>query len=106
MLRYTYSITDNWVGNLQGAYVYQTSSEPLLRIVDQQHLGTLPAFGVVDVSGGAERNNLSINLYIKNLTDERSNIGRFGQCTPTTCTQITSYRRSRGRSVSCSGRSC
>jgi iron complex outermembrane receptor protein len=84
--RYSFAVMD-WNAFIQGAYVHQGSSEPLLRLVDEQHLGELPAFNIVDLSTGAEKNGLSVQLIVTNVADERAQLTRFGQCTPTTCTQ-------------------
>src|SRR5437899_8121095 len=46
----------SWSGNVQGAFVYQTKTAPLLRRQDQTVIGMLPAYGLFDLSGGLERN--------------------------------------------------
>jgi outer membrane receptor protein involved in Fe transport len=84
--RYNFSVMD-WNAFVQGAYVHQGSSEPLLRLVDQQHLGELPAFNIVDLSTGVEKNGMVLQLIVTNVADERAQLTRFGQCTPTSCTQ-------------------
>ena len=86
IVRYAFSLGD-WEANVQGAYVYQGASSTLLRSVDKQHLGENPAFSMFDLSGGIERNRMSFQLVLTNVFDERAQITRFGQCTPTTCTQ-------------------
>jgi iron complex outermembrane receptor protein len=84
--RYSFPVMD-WTAFMQGAFVHQSSSQPLLRLVDRQHLGELPAFNLVDLSTGAERNGLSLQLIVTNVADKRAELTRFGQCTPTSCTQ-------------------
>jgi len=77
----------SWDGHAQAAFVYQSSAEPLLRIVDQVSLGKLPAYGLLDLSTGAVRNGFSVELTLTNVTDKRAELTRFVECTTTTCTQ-------------------
>ncbi|HWJ34188.1 MAG TPA: TonB-dependent receptor [Steroidobacteraceae bacterium] len=84
--RYSFALMD-WKAFVQGAFVHQGSSEPLLRLVDREHLGELPAFNIFDLSTGVAKNGLSLQLLVTNVFDERAELTRFAQCTPTTCTQ-------------------
>jgi iron complex outermembrane recepter protein len=84
--RYTFPVAD-WEGHVQGGFVYQTSSEPLLRLVDQINLGKLPAYGLLDLSTGVMRNRLSVELTLENVTDRRAQLTRFVECATTSCTQ-------------------
>jgi iron complex outermembrane receptor protein len=84
--RYTFPLWD-WDAHAQLGYVYQSSSEPLLRLVDQQELGELSSYGIVDLSTGAQHNGLSVELTLANVFDERAQLTRFVECTTTSCTQ-------------------
>jgi outer membrane receptor protein involved in Fe transport len=84
--RYNFSVGE-FKANVQGAYVYQTSSTALLLPVFQQALGNLPGYGVLDLSSGVERNRILVQLRVTNVLDTRGQITRFAECTPTTCTQ-------------------
>jgi outer membrane receptor protein involved in Fe transport len=84
--RYTFPVA-NWDGHVQAGFVYQSSAEPLLRIVDQVSLGKLPSYGLLDLAGGVARNGLSFELTVTNVTDKRAQLTRFVECTTTTCTQ-------------------
>ncbi len=84
--RYTFPLA-SWDAHFQAAYVYQSSSEPLLRLVDQMNLGKLPSYGVLDLATGAVRNGLSVELTLTNVTDKRGQLTRFVECATTTCTQ-------------------
>jgi len=86
LARYTFELAD-WTANMQATWVYQSSSHPLLRLVDWQQLGENRPYSLVDLSGGIERNGLSIQLLVSNLFDERAQLTRFAQCTPTSCSQ-------------------
>jgi len=84
--RYTFPLS-SWDGHVQAGFVYQSSAEPLLRIVDQVSLGKLPSYGLLDLAGGVARNGLSFELTLTNVTDKRAQLTRFVECTTTTCTQ-------------------
>ncbi len=84
--RYNFPLWD-WDAHAQAGYVYQSGSEPLLRLVDQQDLGMLPSYGIVDLAAGAKHNNFSLELTLSNVFDERAQLTRFVECATTTCTQ-------------------
>ena len=84
--RYTFPVA-NWEGFGQAGFVYQSSAEPLLRIVDQVDIGKLPAYGLLDLSTGASHNGLAIDVTLENVFDKRAELTRFVECTTTTCTQ-------------------
>jgi len=84
--RYSFPL-GSWQGFVQGAGTYQSSTEPLLRLIDQQTIGRMPAYALFDLSGGVERNNLSLQFAVTNVSDERAQLTRFVQCTTTTCGQ-------------------
>jgi iron complex outermembrane recepter protein len=84
--RYNFGLGD-WNSNVQAAFVYQTSSSPLLYPVFNQHLGDMPAYGLLNLSTGIERNGLQVQLFLSNALDKLGELTRFAQCTPTTCTQ-------------------
>jgi len=77
----------SWNGNVQGAFVYQTKTAPLLRRQDQTVIGMLPAYGLFDLSGGLERNGLNIQVIVTNVMDRRAQLTRFVQCTVNVCEQ-------------------
>jgi outer membrane receptor protein involved in Fe transport len=86
--RYTFPLpmwngTWNGFGQLSG--MYQTSTEALLRRVDQQALGKLPAYELFDLSAGADQNGLEVQFAINNLGDKRANLTRYVECATTTC---------------------
>jgi iron complex outermembrane recepter protein len=84
--RYSFPLA-SWDGHAQAAFVYQSSAEPLLRIVDQYSLGKLSPYGILDLATGAVRNGFSLELTLTNVTDKRAQLTRFVECTTTTCTQ-------------------
>jgi outer membrane receptor protein involved in Fe transport len=82
--RYTFPL-GTWDGFGQLSGMYQTSTEPLLRRVDQLALGQLPAYALVDLSGGVSKGTLTFQVIINNVADERANLTRYVECATTTC---------------------
>jgi iron complex outermembrane receptor protein len=84
--RYAFPLA-SWQGFVQAAGMYQTSTEPLLRLVDQMGLGSIPAYALFDLSSGVEKNGLSVQLALTNVADKRAQLTRYVECATTTCTQ-------------------
>ena len=59
-----------------------------LRVVDQQHLGAIAAYGVMDLSVGMSKDGISWDLFINNALDSKADLTRFAQCTETICNQV------------------
>ena len=78
--RYAFSFGDGWDGNVQAAGVYQTKTAPALKTADAAFIGYQPAYALLDVSGGVEKNGLSVEMFINNLADKRAEVSRFVQC--------------------------
>jgi outer membrane receptor protein involved in Fe transport len=85
--RYALNPIMDWNPNVQAAFVYQTQVAPALKTQDAQLIGMEPAYGMVDLTAGIERNGMNIELIIDNLTDKRAQLSRFEQCTVSVCTQ-------------------
>ena len=47
----------------------------------------MPAYGLVDLSGGAEKNGMNIQFIVTTWTDKRGQVSRFEQCTVAVCQQ-------------------
>ncbi|HEY1559537.1 MAG TPA: hypothetical protein VGF71_01465, partial [Caulobacteraceae bacterium] len=52
---------------------------------DLQNLGTMPGYATMDLSIGAEHDKTSIELFVKNLWDERGQVNRYTPCTTSVC---------------------
>jgi iron complex outermembrane receptor protein len=85
--RYSFPAVADWKPNVQAAYVYQTQTAPQLRVADARAVGMQPAYGVVDLSAGVERNGMNLQLVVTNATDKLAQLTRFEQCTISVCTQ-------------------
>jgi iron complex outermembrane receptor protein len=84
--RETFPLGD-WEGFFQASGMYQTSTTPLLRLIDQQTIGDMPAYALFDLSTGMLKNGLMGQLYLSNVFDKRAQLTRFVECATTTCNQ-------------------
>jgi iron complex outermembrane recepter protein len=83
--RYTWASGGDWESNIQASGMYQTETEPLLRLIDQIALGPMPAYALVDLSAGSEHQNFWYKLALTNVFDKRAQLTRFVECATTTC---------------------
>ena len=56
-----------------------------MREAETALLGYLGAYTMTDLSAGWRRNNWSIDVFVKNVFDERAEMTRFAQCAALTC---------------------
>lgn len=70
---------------LQASAVHQTGSWTDLRIVEREIIGRQSGYTLVDLSGGVTRDDWSMALYVKNLTDKRASLNRYAQCAESVC---------------------
>ncbi len=82
--RYTFELGD-WNAHVQASVLYQSMNFAGLRTADNALLGTMPGYATADFSIGAERKNLSVDLYIKNAFDTRGQQNRYTSCTTAVC---------------------
>ncbi len=82
--RYTFPIM-GWTGHIQGSVFYQTMAFAALRTADNADLGDMPGYASADFSVGAEHNNMTLEVFIKNAFDSRGEVNRSTPCTISTC---------------------
>jgi len=82
--RYEFDWMD-WKAHAQATGTYQTKAQAGLRQEDIPLLGQMPSFGTLDLSLGGEKGNLTVELFAKNLTDERGELNRYTPCTLSVC---------------------
>jgi len=82
--RYTVPFFD-WDAHVQGSVGFQSRSHVGLRAVDNELLGSLPSYATFDLAAGIERNRLSLEVWAKNITDERGQENRGTPCTIYIC---------------------
>ena len=85
--RYKASPIAGWEPNVQAAFVYQTQTRPSLRTGDVAVIGIQPAYGMVDLSTGIEKDGMNIQLILDNVADRRAELNRFAPCTVDVCTR-------------------
>jgi len=74
-----------WDNYVQGSVVGQSSTWTDLRLSDRATLGQQKGWETVDLSGGMEKDGLSIGFYIKNVFDKRASLDRTAQCAISVC---------------------
>lgn len=84
--RYSFGLGD-WNGHVQLGEVYQSRVRSALRQIDYDRLGEIPAYGLLDVSSGIEKNGLSMQIFVANALDKHADVTRFAACQPTYCSQ-------------------
>jgi len=88
--RYTFPV-GTWQGHVQGNFVYQSAVWADLRTLERGLLGQQPAYGIFNFFTGIEKNNLSLELLVKNAFDKRASIYRYSECVQAVCAPIAVY---------------
>jgi iron complex outermembrane receptor protein len=93
-------ITPEFKGNLSGRYTFDVGAneafvqatvvhvgerEVDLREIEQGIVGNLGAYTLLDLSAGMRVGNWSLDLFVKNATDERAELGKFTACKIQVC---------------------
>ena len=86
--RYTWGAINQWAPFAQASFVYQTKTAPVLQVPLVEEEGMMPAYGLLDLSGGVNRGNMMVQLYVSNATDKRAQLSRFTQSNPVTNNQV------------------
>jgi iron complex outermembrane recepter protein len=86
--RYSFEPIRDWAPFAQAAYVYQTQTSPTLIVPQAREIGMQPAYGLLDISGGAQIDKFSVQLYVSNVTDKRAQISRFTEANPVADNQV------------------
>lgn len=71
--------------HVQGAMVYEGKRDSDMDRRDNAIRGGVPAYTTVDLSAGIAKEDWSVELFVKNATDEDAPIYLTAQCVPTTC---------------------
>ncbi len=82
--RYTF----DWNGYepfIQGSLVHEGDRTSDLRTLENSILGNLPSHTVFDLSAGIRKDNWTLNLYVKNLFDQRAEFRHYVMCPVTIC---------------------
>lgn len=69
----------------QGTLVHSADAGIDLRAAEDAIIGRLPEYTLVDFSTGFDMDTLKIDLYLKNVFDERALVGRYTECAISVC---------------------
>jgi iron complex outermembrane recepter protein len=86
--RYTWGAINEYSPFAQASFVYQTQTAPVLTVPTVDVVGMQPAYGLLDLAGGFERSNFTLQLYVDNATDKRAQLSRFTQTNPVNDNQV------------------
>jgi outer membrane receptor protein involved in Fe transport len=75
---------DGW---WRASMIHQGKRRADLRDVENALLGDQPSYELVDFSLGATKGSYSLELFVNNVTDERTVLYRFTQCAESVCLQ-------------------
>jgi outer membrane receptor protein involved in Fe transport len=81
--RYTFDRVNGWEPFAQASWVYQTKVAPVLRVDQASVIGLQPAYGLLDLTGGVNISDFTIQAFVTNVTDRRAQLTRFTQTNPT-----------------------
>ena len=87
-------VTAEFKGNINGRYEWDVAYEPFLQlsylyegkrrsdlsVADNEILGDMPAYNMLDLVTGIAKDNWRLSFYVKNLTDERAQFNRYTMC--------------------------
>jgi len=80
--RYSFDEFKGWKPFAQSSWMYQSQSTPTLKVYQAQIVGTQPAYGLVDLFGGATHDNMTVQLIVTNVADRLAQLSRFVQTNP------------------------
>jgi iron complex outermembrane recepter protein len=66
--------------HLQVAWVYSGSAWSDLRTDERELLGKQPSYDLVDLAWGVKKDTWGVELFVKNVFDERAVLSRFTEC--------------------------
>jgi len=85
--RYEWDIGD-MQAHVQGSLVHTGSAYPDLKALDRSVTGKVPTATTFDFTLGVDRDSWRVEMFAKNLFDEKGQLDRFVQCAPATCTRV------------------
>jgi iron complex outermembrane receptor protein len=78
--RYTFGITDGMQAHVQAAVVYLSSETQALPPAWATLLSNTPAYALTDVTGGIEKGNFTLELFVNNVFDKEAQLYRYAEC--------------------------
>jgi iron complex outermembrane recepter protein len=87
--RYSLRTIGDWKPYGQLSAMYQTTTSPVLLVAQDQTLGNMPAYALVNLKLGADNaGGLHADLFINNLLNRRAQLSRFTESNPSTDSQV------------------
>ena len=81
-IRYSFPLgTADLSGYGQAAYSYTSSTNSSLSPYQNNLIGSVPAYGLLDLMFGVNRGNFTAELFASNALDKRAQTYRFAECT-------------------------
>ena len=80
--RYSVEPIGGWKPFAQAAWVYQTQTAPSLLLNEVENTGIMPAYGLLDVAVGMQKENMFVQLSVTNAADRRAELSRFTVTSP------------------------
>lgn len=84
-IRYEFPVSPTWQAHLQASAAYEGRRTRDLRPVESAIYGTMPGYTTVDLTAGLEHHDWSLELFARNLFDERGVTGLSIQCNEQVC---------------------
>jgi iron complex outermembrane receptor protein len=89
IVRYSMRTVGNWKPYAQLSGMYQTQTSPVLLVSQDQVLGNMPAYALMNLKLGADAaTGMHVDLFINNLLDRRAQLSRFTESNPSTDSQV------------------
>jgi len=85
--RYTFPRVDGMEPFAQASWVYQSKVTPVLRQDQAANIGIQPAYGLLDLTGGVNIGQITVQGFVTNVADRRAQLSRFAQTNPSNDTQ-------------------
>jgi len=87
-VRYSYGAINDWTPFTQAAFVYQSQTSTNLIVPTSEEIGNMPAYGLLDMSSGADNGKMGFQLMVTNVFDKRAQISRFTEANPVADNQV------------------
>ena len=84
-IRYEWNASSSIKAHVQAVASYEGSRRRDLRVFENSIYGNMKAYMSVDIAGGLDKGDWSIDLFAKNLFDVRGQVTKGIQCVETTC---------------------
>ncbi len=86
--RYTFAPINAWSPYAQAAYVYQTQTSTTVIVPTSNLIGMQPAWGMLDMTAGAEKDKFTVQFLISNVTNKLAELSRFNATNPQADNQV------------------